>query len=599
MRESYQRKPSPARKVFREIADTMLIPVLEFNLGLILEYANPAALNLLKITDEQLTSDIHVDNLVIPEQHSLVHEGLERLRQGEEPSSISLRVINTNSVAIPSQVYADRITVESEVVGFVVYILDLSRRTVIEDKLLSRKELLEYMVEYNSFTGIIIVDDSYQFEYVNDKLLDILDRTRSEVIHHDFRDFLHPDSVEIVSQRYKKRQQGENVPAVYELKILRKNGESRDIRMNVGALRGRDGQVRTVAQLMDITEEIMSEQALSNSEHRYRSLVETIDSGLAVDNVESKLVLVNEALCRMIGYSPDELVGQPITKILHGWTDSVVNEKIKARKEGKIEQYEAELNHKSGGLVSVVVSASPLVDTNGEYMGSMAVFTDVSQVKKAEAEVHFLLDLLLHDIGNQLQLILAGGDFLQADASSDQIIRSKRYILDGALRCLELIQKVRRAEEAKSEPLVPTKIHTVVEAEAELLFKQRGVRVDISGISPKTVVFADQALSQLIWNLLENAVIHNKRPEHEKIVEVAGSNNGDNFILTVSDNGQGIPNGTKDELFNPSRRYGGVGLHLVRRLAEKYGGSAPSVRDRVPGDPTEGLSIDVRFQIAK
>ena len=306
MRESYQRKPSPARKVFREIADTMLIPVLEFNLGLILEYANPAALNLLKITDEQLTSDIHVDNLVIPEQHSLVHEGLERLRQGEEPSSISLRVINTNSVAIPSQVYADRITVESEVVGFVVYILDLSRRTVIEDKLLSRKELLEYMVEYNSFTGIIIVDDSYQFEYVNDKLLDILDRTRSEVIHHDFRDFLHPDSVEIVSQRYKKRQQGENVPAVYELKILRKNGESRDIRMNVGALRGRDGQVRTVAQLMDITEEIMSEQALSNSEHRYRSLVETIDSGLAVDNVESKLVLVNEALCRMIGYSPDK-----------------------------------------------------------------------------------------------------------------------------------------------------------------------------------------------------------------------------------------------------------------------------------------------------
>lgn len=599
MNKTYQRKQSPERRTFREIADSMLIPVCEFNLDLVLEYANTAALTLLKIREEQLSSDIHVDDLVIPEQHALVYEGLELLRKGADPSSISLRVVNGNNVAIPSQVFADRIMSGSEVTGFVIYLLDLSRRAAAEEKLLSRKELLEYMVDYNSFSGIIIVDDNYSFEYVNDKLLDILGRRRSEVIHHDFREYLHPDSLEIVAERYRKRQQGENQPSVYEMKIIRKDGEIRDIRMNVGAVRGRDGKVRTVAQLMDITEEITRAQALSDSEHRYRSLVETMDSGLSVDNVESKMVLVNDALCRMTGYdSPNELIGQPITKILHGWTDNHVKEKIKARKEGKIEQYEAQLIHKIGGLIPVMVSASPLVDANNEYMGSMAVFTDVSALKKTEAEVHFLLDLLLHDIGNQLQLVLAGGDFLETDATPEQINRSKRYILDGALRCLELIQKVRRAEESKSEPLAPTRIHTIVESEAELLFKQRGVRVDISEMPTNTVVYADQALSQLVWNLLENAVIHNKKPEHEKLVKVAGKITENAFIFTVSDNGPGIPNGTKNELFNPLRRYGGVGLHLVRRLAEKYGGTSPIVRDRVPGHPDEGLSIDLRFQIA-
>lgn len=598
MRESYERQPSLERKVFRDIADEMLIPVLEFNLDFTIEYVNKSALNLFKMQKDQITSGSSVYDFIIPEQHALVHEGLELLRKGAIPSSISLRVVNSNNIAIPTQVFTDRIEHDSKVIGYVAYLLDLSRRAAAEDKMLSRKELLEYMVDYNSFTGIIIVDDQYKFEYVNDKLLDILGRRRTEVINHDFREFLHPDSLEIVSERYRKRQQGQNEPAVYELKILRKDGDSRDIRMNVGAVRGRDGKIRTVAQLMDISDELVRAQALSDSEHRYRSLVETMDSGLSVDDVNSNMVLVNEALCRMIGYdSPDELIGQPITKILYGWTENHVKEKIQARKEGKIEQYEAELIHKISGLVPVVVSASPLVDTNNEYLGSMAVFTDVSLLKKTEAEVHFLLDLLLHDIGNQLQLILAGGDFLDVDATPEQIMRSKRYILDGALRCLELIQKVRRAEEAKSEPLEPIKIHHVVEAESELLYKQRGVRVDLTELPTNAVVYADQALSQLVWNLLENAVIHNKKPEHEKLVKVSGRFTENRFILTISDNGPGIPNGSKDELFNPSRRYGGVGLHLVRRLAEKYGGTTPAVRDRVVGSPGEGLSIDLNFQI--
>jgi PAS domain S-box-containing protein len=565
-----------------------------------LQYANPSARALLKLTDAKVDAGVHVDSLVIPEQHSLVHEGLTHLREGAKPTSISLRVIGANGVAIPSQVYSDKIMIGSEVTGYVAYVVDLARRETVEEKILSRKEMLEFMVDYYSFSGIIIVDNNYTFEYVNDKLCDVLGRRRSEVIGHDFREFLHPDSLEIVSERYRRRQSGEEVPSVYELKIVRKDGEIRDIRMNVGAIRASDGKIRTVAQLLDITDELHSAQALEASEYRYRSLVETMDSGLSVDNTDGKIVLVNDALCTMLGYdSPDELIGFPITKLMHGWTQNNVSEKVKARREGKMEQYEAQLKHKKGGVVPVMVSASPVVNREGEYLGSMAVFADISELKKAEGEVHFLLDLLLHDVGNQLQLILAGGDFLETDSSSEQILRSKRYIMDGALRCLELIQKVRRAEESKSEPLAPVHLHGIVEAEAELLYKQRGVRVDLSGLKGDMVVLADQALSQLVWNLLENAVIHNPKEIPEKMVSVSGTTSGKTFTLTVADNGPGIGNGKKTELFNPTRRYGGVGLHLVRRLTEKYSGTTPTVRDRVPGHPEEGLRIDVKFDLVK
>ncbi|TFG94754.1 PAS domain S-box protein [Candidatus Thorarchaeota archaeon] len=597
MRQSFARAPLLERKQFREVADSMQIPVVEFDLEFSLVYANPPALSMLNLSDQVISNGVYAMDLVVPEQHALVQQALTLLHEDVEPTSLSLRVITGGGIAIPCQIYADRIRINGKIIGFVVYVVDLSRRATTEEKILSRKEILEFMVDYYSFSGIIIVDENYRFEYVNDKLCDILGRRRSEVLGHDFREFLHPDSVEIVAERYIKRQQGEEVPSVYEYRILRKDGEIRDIRMNVGSIRGNDSKIRTVAQLLDITKEKIGARALEESEYRYRNLVETMDSGLSVDNGEGRMILVNDALCSMLGYdSSDDLIGEKITSILQGWTENNITQKVEDRKAGKKEHYEAQLLHKNGSIVPVVVSASPLLDQNDEYVGSMAVFADISELKKTEAEVHFLLDLLLHDVGNQLQLILAGGDFLEKDSPGDQIMRSKRYIMDGALRCLELIQKVRRAEESKSEPLAPRHLCTVAKAESELLFKQRGVRVDLSGLEDEVIVYADQALSQLIWNLLENAVIHNPKSEAEKIVSISGSTIGTIFLLSISDNGPGIVDEKKKELFNPSRRYGGVGLHLVRRLAEKYG-STPTVRDRVEGHPEEGLRIDIDFEL--
>jgi PAS domain S-box-containing protein len=598
MRESYERKPSPDRKDFRKVADTMHIPVVEFDEDSILCYANAPALKLFKLKKEAIDVGVTIHDLVAPEQQDLVDQGLKLLSNGRQPTSMSLRIVRGDGVKVPTQVYTDKIVRDGQTVGFLVYIIDLSRRVVAEEAVLARKDILEFMVDYYSFSGIIIVNDKYKFEYVNDKMCDILGRRRSEILGHDFREFLHPKSVDLVTERYRRRQKGETVPSVYEYQVVRKDGEVVDIRMNVGTIRSHDGKIKTVAQLIDITDEKRSAYALQESERRYRSLIETMDSGLGVDNADGHLVLANDALCRMMGCDdPETLIGIPITDMLMGWTENKVHEKMEERKEGKIEHYEALLKNKSGNPVPVMVSASPLYGADGEFLGSIAIFTDISEQKQAEAEIYFLLDLLLHDIGNQLQLILAGGDFLEVDATPEQIMRSKRYVMDGALRCLELIQKVRKAEEAKTEPLGPVDIIRVIQAESELLFKQRGVRVSIGKLPPKLMVLADQALSQLVWNLLENAVVHNPIDDSLKQVKITGKTSETTFTLSISDNGPGLSDDKKANLFNPKRRYGGVGLHLVRRLAEKYG-STPEVKDRVRGKDDQGLKIVIKFQLA-
>ncbi|MFX1561604.1 MAG: PAS domain S-box protein, partial [Promethearchaeota archaeon] len=154
MRESYERKPSPDRKSFRQVADTMHIPVIEFDENSILCYANPPALELLKLKEEAIDTGVTVHDLVAPEQQDLVDQGLKLLSNGETPTSISLRVVRGDKVKVPTQVYTDRVVKNEKTVGFVVYIIDLSRRVAAEEKVDERKEILEFMVDYYSFSGI-------------------------------------------------------------------------------------------------------------------------------------------------------------------------------------------------------------------------------------------------------------------------------------------------------------------------------------------------------------------------------------------------------------------------------------------------------------
>ncbi|MFW9847472.1 MAG: PAS domain S-box protein, partial [Candidatus Thorarchaeota archaeon] len=551
------------RKRFREIADTMLIPVLEFDADFNLAYANPRALKLLKMEMKDVYAGVKLDELVAQEQIELVHRGLVQLEAGEEPKSLSLRVVRKDKVQVPTQIYSDKIESQNKVIGFVAYVVDLSRRVAFEEKIEERKDLLEYIVEYSTFNGIGIIDDKYRLEYVNDKLCDLAGMRRSELIGSDFRSLVHPDSLDMVSDRYRRRQLGEEVPPSYEFKIRRGDGTVRDVRIHVTVMTGKNGAPKTIAQTMDITDQKADRRRLEESEHNYRRLVETMTAGLGMDDENGIIVYTNAALNEMLGYKENELIGKHGRTIHHDVTKEQYKQRTDARRKGEVEHYETTLLHKSGELIPAMASAGPIFDPDGKYMGSFAIFTDVSALKSAENESRFLLDLLMHDVGNQMQLILAGGDFLARDSTPDEISRAKQYVLDGAHRCLTLIGKVRKAEETKADPVIATDLVSVLEGEIDLLQSQYSITPNLRGIPKKVRVFADGALSQLLWNLIENSVRHNKSKARE--IWIQGKVKHESFTLGIADNGPGLSLAKKQALFDSDRRYGGVGLRLVRR----------------------------------
>ena len=110
------------------------------------------------------------------------------------------------------------------------------------------------------------------------------------------------------------------------------------------------------------------------------------------------------------------------------------------------------------------------------------------------------------------------------------------------------------------------------------------------------MVEADVLLGELIWNLLENSARHN--PVENKEVWISVKTKGDIVELSIGDNGPGLSDSRKKNLFTERSHAGGVGLKLVRQMIRKYGGSIEVV-DRVKGKPSEGVNFTVTLRKTK
>jgi signal transduction histidine kinase len=99
---------------------------------------------------------------------------------------------------------------------------------------------------------------------------------------------------------------------------------------------------------------------------------------------------------------------------------------------------------------------------------------------------------------------------------------------------------------------------------------------------------ADEFIYATIMGILVNAVEHN--PTVEKHVWIRLRESIEGYEISVSDNGSGIKENQKANLFDTQRRFGGVSLHLTKHALEKYRGTI-KVYDRIPGEPEKGAEF--------
>jgi PAS domain S-box-containing protein len=207
---------------------------------------------------------------------------------------------------------------------------DITGRKNVEAALKESEEMFRALYEsapvpYQSLDidgRIIRVNDAWGRAFGFDK---------AEVQGRSMKDFLTDDSVELFVQRFPAfKEMGEVAGAEFD--VACRDGSTRRVSVYGRArLNEQGGFDRSHCVLWDITERRRAEQALQESEELHRTLVETMNEGLAMHDLEGRITYVNQRACELLGAEREQLIGTPILSFLDGESRRLVQEQMKGQ----------------------------------------------------------------------------------------------------------------------------------------------------------------------------------------------------------------------------------------------------------------------------
>jgi PAS domain S-box-containing protein len=145
--------------------------------------------------------------------------------------------------------------------------------------------------------------------------------------------------------------------------------------------------VRMVGMVADITERKQRENAIRESEKRYRRIIETTNEGVWLLDSTLRNSYVNRQLAEMLGYQQEEMVGRSVFDFY--FPDYVERKKevLSRRQQGLREQIEERLRRRDGSELWVRIAATPVFKDNGEFDGALAMVTDITERRLVEEKL--------------------------------------------------------------------------------------------------------------------------------------------------------------------------------------------------------------------
>lgn len=366
--------------------------------------------------------------------------------------------------------------------------------------------------------------------------------------------------------------------------------------------------------------------------HRLELVLCAVSDGIIGIDGAGTVRFVNPAAAAMLGYDGGELLDRDLHNTVHMIDDNsrlcAGHEcpTLRALREGRPQQRVGELfRRKDGSLMPVEIVCTPVTEAGQPAgavpMGAVVVFRDVSERLEAERRSSELMEKLAqsnqdlqqfaytvsHDLQEPLRMVSSYVQLIgrRLGGTLDDDMRDfVAYAVDGANRMSRMIADLVEFSrvESRAGPMAPVEGGRVIGdavANLSLAIGDAGADVQVEGDLPSLVGDASQ-LTRLFQNLIGNAVKF-RAPERPPMIRIAARMADGMAEFTVADNGIGIPEDCHERIFqifqrlHARERYdgSGIGLAIVRRIAERHGGRA-----WVESVPGEGSIFHVALPVA-
>src|SRR6202165_4092732 len=168
-----------------------------------------------------------------------------------------------------------------------------------------------------------------------------------------------------------------------ELAALHRDGHEFPIELAIWATSS-GGSHLFSAFVRDITERHRAEEALRASEERYRQIVETAFEGVWLIDSSNRTTFLNHRMAEMLGYAPEEMLGKPVLDFMDPDAQAAFAANREERQQAPQPEHEFRFRRRDGSELWGLLESSPDLDAAGNYRGSLAMVTDVTERRRAQ-----------------------------------------------------------------------------------------------------------------------------------------------------------------------------------------------------------------------
>ncbi len=522
-----------------------------------------------------------------------------------------LRLRQAKSVLI----FGDLVGLLVVVGAFVSVHRDSSRRRAVEEELRESEEKYRMLLDGVRDYAIFMIDPKGLVLSWNAGAEKTKGYPAGEILGRNFACFFPPEDVQRGWPEELLRMTAASGRHEEQAIRMRRDGSQFLAHVTLAALHDREGKLRGFSEISrDLS-------ASKESEARYRGLLEAAPDAMVVVNTGGEIVLLNVQAEKQFGYRRDELLGQPVKRLIpEGFAERLIADGTRTAAEALAQQIgtgiELSGRRKDGTEFPIEIMLSPREGAEGILV--TAAIRDISRRKEAEAQLLQKVDELKrsneelgqfayiasHDLQEPLRMVASYTQLLskrykgKLDSDADEFIA---FAVDGASRMQRLIQDLLTYSRVgtKGKDLVETASERALE---QALVNLRGAIEEKGAVVTHDAlpnVLADETqLVQLFQNLVGNAIKY-QGPGVPR-VHVSAVRNGDQkWMFSVRDNGLGIDPQYFDRIFGMFQRLHkreefagtGIGLAICKKIAERHGSSIT-----VESQPGQGSTF--RFSLA-
>jgi PAS domain S-box-containing protein len=455
----------------------------------------------------------------------------------------------------------------------------MAERKKAEDELQRERDKLKGILDSMN-DGVYIVNQQNEILYVNPVIEKEFGRVKGRPCHEYFHDL--PEACSWC----KKKEVFAGETTRWEWSSV-KTGRTYDI--SDTSILGEDGTSCKLAIIRNISARKKAEKALLQSEKRYRLLIETMNDGLGVQDEKGVWIYVNDRLCEMLGYSRDEMMGRPLTDFLSKTDQTIYQSQMTLRRRGERELYEMSWLNKDEQPVPTLVSPKAIFDEQGQFKGSFAVVTGITERKQAEEALResekrlraLSTQLLtaqeterkrisreLHDeLGQALMVVKLRFNFIEKNLLKDQV--ELRQECDYGLQYIDqVIENVRRLSRDLSPSILEDfGLSAALRWLINNFARSHTIKVTLDMIDIDSLLLRSSHV--IVYRIIQEALTNVGKHSQAKSVSIAVDKDGGAVSFSIEDDGIGF-DATKVITGDPAEK--GFGLETLKGRARMIGG---------------------------